>query len=140
MKYFEPEKDQLRYVLAFCEPVFYNMTIGKEEFELMQDRDVLTEDNFYNLKQFLLANETSETLNLELDLDTIMTIQLTESGYLATFDDDDGHYEVQVDGAFFRDYLLMIQTIEGYMKEHTKLAYKSNYDEICDLLKQVYNE
>jgi len=139
MKYFSLESD-LSYTFRFCEPVYYKMTISKEEFEFDQDRDTLTMDNFYNLKRFLLANETSVILSLDRTIHLIMTIQLTEFGYLAIFDDDDGHYEFQVDGAFFRDYLKMIQTIEGYRREYTKHTYKGNYDEISDLLKKVYNE
>jgi len=139
MKYFILDSG-LSYTLRFSEPIFYYMTIGEEEFSLSQDRCTLTKDNFYNLKQFLLAEETSETLDLELDLEIIMTIQKSESGYLSTFEYSDHQYEFQIDMAFFRDYLLMIQEIENYMKEHTGIAYKSNYDEISDLLKTISKE
>ena len=60
--------------------------------------------------------------------------------YLAPFDYDGNHYKYQLDEAFFREHLLMIQMIEGYKKEHTKLAYQSNYDEISDSLKTRYTE
>ncbi|HRW35721.1 MAG TPA: hypothetical protein P5107_11775 [Thermotogota bacterium] len=141
MKYFRLTSG-LSPVLNFSEPVFYAMTIGKDTFDFSQFYDVLTEDNFYKLKHFLSTKETSAILYLELDLtdEITMKIEVLETGYLATFDYEDKHYEFQVDGAFFRDYLLMIQTIVGYMKEHTRFAYKSNYDEICNLLKKVYNE
>jgi len=141
MKYFSLDSG-LSYTLRFCEPVFYDMTIGKETFELSQDYDTLTKDNFYKLKHFLLIEEPSKISCLYLDLDSEISMKIEDlvNGYLATFDDEDDHYEFQIDMAFFRDYLLMIQEIENYMKKHTGIAYKSNYDEISDLLKTISKE
>lgn len=133
-----------KYIGICIEEVNYELTIGKEKFDCSQFFDDLTRNNFYKLKQFLLSEETSKSLYLDLSYnpEIDMRIEVLETGYLGTFeDDDDGdHYEFHLDEAFFRDYLLLIQTIEGGAKSRARASYKGNYDEISYLLKQVYNE
>jgi len=133
-----------KYIGICIEEVNYEMTIGKEKFDCSQFFGDLTRNNFYKLKQFLLTEETSKSLYLDLSYnpEIDMKIEVLETGYLGTFEDDDegDHYEFHLDEAFFRDYLKMIQRIEGEAKRHAIASYKSNYYEICDLLKQVYNE